>query len=43
MEHIQNAMRELREQHSELIAATWFIDDSERGLIAAKVEPDPLN
>jgi hypothetical protein len=43
MEHIQNAMRELREQYSELIAATWFIDDSERGLIASKVEPDPLN
>jgi hypothetical protein len=36
-------MRELREQHSELIATTWFIDDSERGLVAAQVEPDPLD
>jgi hypothetical protein len=43
MAHIQNAMRELREQHPELITATWLIDDSERGLLAAEVEPDLLN
>lgn len=43
MAHIQNAMRELREQHPKLIGATWFVDDSERGLVAAEVEPDPPN
>jgi hypothetical protein len=36
-------MRELQEQHPELISATWFIDDSERGLLAAEVGPGLLD